>query len=119
MPKAQRDKIASLRRQGWTIDEILIQLKRDGFTVSRSALGVYTKELDDQSVGLPSPPTGIGRSDAAGIGDRLIQALRLEVDERLAADLARRVERAAAIAERHGLPLDVFEELKAAFLGIS
>ncbi|MDP1962403.1 MAG: DUF3486 family protein [Reyranella sp.] len=45
LPEAVRDRIAQLRRDGRTIDEIMEALERLGAEVSRSALGRHVKTL--------------------------------------------------------------------------
>ncbi|CAN5611362.1 hypothetical protein BH10PSE5_BH10PSE5_01360 [soil metagenome] len=47
LPDEVRDKIAGLRRQGRTVDEILDHLKALDVDVSRSALGRHVKSLAD------------------------------------------------------------------------
>ena len=47
LPPEVRDLIGSLRENGRTIDEILEKLRELDVTVSRSALGRYTQQIDD------------------------------------------------------------------------
>lgn len=75
LPEEVRDLIARLREQGRTIDEILGRLRELDVTVSRSALGAHTKELDELAEMLRE-------SWAMAIG--AVEALGQDPDDRVA-----------------------------------